>query len=491
MTVVLDSRRDFTLENFRRVTVDGEGIEIGPQGRKAMDDAHASFIAMLDQDRTQFVYGTTSMAGQDAKKAIPPEEQREHANRRRQMRRRGGLGFGGGYLDDRVVRGIVFARLSNYIEGNAKSRAVIAERIAAILDGPLPKVPMDGQVGAGEILPMAFVNAALPDGEYEEGEPMALGNGSPVSAALIADTALHARNRLEHAVAVFALAIESFEAPLQAYDPALEQLWDEEFEVEALRALNQNLEGAMTEGRRFYQAPVSYRILPRVLGQAFRAVSLVEKAAAASLRSVSDNPVYVLPDGEHPYGRAFSTGGYHNGMAYPAMQMLALAWADLMLLIERMTISMHRGDVSLLPDRLVRPGSDAWGSTGMSSWLAGGLLEQARVEASSAVLLPGTAHDAQNDIASPTFIAYGKERRVAELFDSALALLALVASQGLWVTEREPAPPLRDLLAAVRAVFPPVDDIEGGRATGEEAERLAAVFSEAALMGRLPAAVPA
>src|SRR5207249_3421209 len=114
----------------------------------------------------------------------------------------------------------------------------------------------------------------------------------------------HARNRLEHAVAVFALAIESFEAPLEAYDPALEQLWDEEFEVEALRALNQNLDGAMTEGRRFYQAPVSYRILPRVLGQAFRAVSLVEKAAAASLRSVSDNPVYVLPDSEHPHGRA-------------------------------------------------------------------------------------------------------------------------------------------------------------------------------------------
>jgi histidine ammonia-lyase len=490
MSVVLDSRADFTLANYRRVAVDGESIELGPRARKAMDDAHASFLAMLDQDRTQFVYGTTSMAGQDAKRAIPPEEQRAHANRMRGRRRRGGLAFGGGYLDDRVVRGIVFARLSNYIEGNAKSRAVVAERIASILDGPLPKVPLDGQVGAGEILPMAFVNSALPEGELEEGEPMALGNGSPVSSALIADTALHARNRLETAVAVFALAVESFEAPLQAYDPALEHLWDEEFEIEALQALNRNLQGAMTEGRRFYQAPVSYRILPRVLGQAFRAVSLVEKAAAASLRAVSDNPVYVLPDEEHPYGRAFSTGGYHNGMAYPAMHLLALAWTDLMLLIERMTISMHRGEVSLLPDRLVRPGSDAWGSTGLSSWIAGGLLEQARVEASSAIFLPSSAHDAQNDVASPTFIAYRQERRVAELFDAALALLAAVASQGLWVTDRQPAPPLRELLATVRSVFPPVDDIEADRSMGEEAEQLAKVFSEAALSGRL-ARVPA
>jgi hypothetical protein len=37
-----------------------------------------------------------------------------------------------------------------------------------------------------------------------------------------------------------------------------------------------------------HQAPVSYRILPRVGGQAHRAVAGVEHAASVSLRSVSD-----------------------------------------------------------------------------------------------------------------------------------------------------------------------------------------------------------
>src|SRR5581483_10694474 len=255
------------------------------------------------------------------------------------------------------------------------------------------------------------------------------------------------------ATAVFCLAIEGFKAQLQAYDPALIDLWGDEHEGEALRAINRWLEGCDKENRRFFQSPVSYRILPRVLGQAYRAVAAIEHAARVSLSSVTDNPVYLFPDDEHPYGRAFSTGGYHNGMAYPAMHMLELAWTDLMLLIERMCISFHVGEVSHLPDRLSKSG-DMMASTLQTSWIAGGLLEQARVAASSGVFIPSSAHDSQNDTASPTFIAYTKEQRVAELFDGAIALLAIAASQALWVTDREPAPPLRDLLATVQSVFP-------------------------------------
>jgi histidine ammonia-lyase len=169
------------------------------------------------------------------------------------------------------------------------------------------------------------------------------------------------------------------------------------------------------------------------------------------------------------------------------MHMLELAWTDLMLLIERMCISFHVGEVSHLPHGLIKPGSDVMGTTGQTAWIAGGLLEEARVCASSGVFIPGSAHDSQNDTASPTFIAYKKERRVAELFDDAIALLAVAASQALWVTDREPAPPLRDLLATIQAVFPPVEEW-GGRALGHEAAKVADLLHEAALTGELSAA---
>src|SRR6266508_1122180 len=205
--MVLNSRQDFTLATYRRVAVGGESVRIGPQAKRAMSSARRSFMALLDSDRRQFIYGTTSGGGPEGKVRIPPEEQRRRAQQIGR-RLRSGSGFGGGFLEDRVVRGIILCRLTNFIEGNAKTRPAIAERIAAMLDGPLPRVPLDGQVGAGEILPLAHILSRLPEGDFEEGEPMALVNGSPCSAALVADTALHARNRLESAHRAFARSEE-------------------------------------------------------------------------------------------------------------------------------------------------------------------------------------------------------------------------------------------------------------------------------------------
>jgi histidine ammonia-lyase len=46
MTVVVNTRADFTLENFRRVAVDGEGVAIGDEARQVMSEARAHFNAL-------------------------------------------------------------------------------------------------------------------------------------------------------------------------------------------------------------------------------------------------------------------------------------------------------------------------------------------------------------------------------------------------------------------------------------------------------------
>ena len=477
MTVVVDTREDFTLENFRRVALGGEGVRIGPRARERMESTRASFVALLDSDRTAFIYGTTTRPGIEVGRALTPDEQRGYAQA---LRGSWSPSFGGGgVLEEHVVRGIVFARLANFVEGNAKTRPVVAERIAALLEGQLPAVPLGGHVAAGEILTLAPLMNAI-DGDFEEGETMALVNGSPCAAALAADVALAARHRLDAAERVFALSVEAFGAPLDAYDEALEALWEDEHEIAALRGLRRHLEGAVEADRLGHQAPVSYRILPRVLGQAYRAVGAVEHAATVSLRSVTDNPVYLPPDEQNPLGRAISTGGYHNGIAYPAMSTLAAAWADLILLAERHVTAMHVGATSQLPPLLERPGGGG-GKTNLLGWAAGSFLEDARTAASS-TLLPSGVGDAQNDVGAPTFLAYRKERFVAECLDSALALLAASSSQGLWATDRMPAPPLRPLLERVRELFPPVDD-PSSRRIGDELGRLAQAFGGAALTG--------
>ena len=172
MTVVINGRDDFTLENYRRVSEGGEPVAIGPHAREAMAAARADFIRLLESDRTQFIYGVTSSLGPRAKVTIPPEQQRAHA-RAFEFRGNWARGFGGGYLDERVVRGIIFARLANFVAGNSKARPVVAERLAALLDGPLPPVPLDGEVGAGEVLPLAHVlrGFRLDDDRGGRGQP--------------------------------------------------------------------------------------------------------------------------------------------------------------------------------------------------------------------------------------------------------------------------------------------------------------------------------
>ena len=65
----------------------------------------------------------------------------------------------------------------------------------------------------------------------------------------------------------------------------------------------------------------------------------------------------------------------------------------------------------------------------------------------------------KSDVLLPTFAAYEKEAEVAHCLAVCLAALAAVASQVLWAAEKAPAPPLRELLAEVRAHFPPVDSL--------------------------------
>lgn len=470
MTVVLDSRDDLSLENFRRVAVGGEGIAFGPAASRAMERGREQFVRLLESDRTSFIYGTTSLYGRGAKVPIPPEQQRAMA---RSFGPSPGRGYGGGHLDERVVRGIVFARLANYVSGTGKVRPVVAERVAALLDEPLPPVPVDGQVGAGEILPLFHVLAGIRRDDLEEGEAMALINGSPCSAALAADVALQARHREEQAEAVFALSVEAFRAPLTAYDATLDELWGDEDEAAALASLRTHLEGADTDGRLFHQPPVSYRILGRMLGAGRRAVRAVETAARVSLRSVTDNPVFLPPDDSHPLGRAVSTGGYHNSMVPPALNGLSAAWADLAVIAERHATALCSPDTSGLP---------AHAAT-LYGWVLGGFAEAARA-AAAPTFSPAAVNDPQNDIASVSFLAYRNEVRAAECLDNALAGLCIVASQCLQATDRLPAPPLRPLLAGVREVFPVMEDLTE-RHLESEASALAAVLHEGALSGRL------
>ncbi len=475
MTLVVRTRADLTLDAFRRVAWRGEPVMLHADAVACMRDARAAFERLLD-DPGVYIYGVTSGYGQRASVRLTREERREQAARPSHVVR---TSFGEP-LPERITRGIVLARLANFVEGHAAVSPAIAEGVAAMLDAArLPAVPALGNGCPGEIQALSHLFSELQQrATLAEKDALALVNGSPCASALTADAALEARHRWETAMEVFALAWEAIAAPLEHLDSALDGLWEDPHEARTLVRLRELLEGAPEGGRRSYQAPVSWRIAPRVLGQALRAAAQAEEVASISLRAVSDNPVYLPPDDGHPDGRAVSTGGFHNGRAYPALDNLAAAWADAALLCDRQLSKLLDGRVSELPDQLVAGAGVYLGGLGFA---AAGYAEQARY-AAQRTLLPGSEGGGfgQNDVSVPTFLAWRKAAEAGRCLDAGLALLAMVASQAFFVTEREPPRRLRPLLETVRAIAPPMTE---PRPPGPDAERLQRHFTARALEG--------
>ncbi|TIX95983.1 MAG: histidine ammonia-lyase [Mesorhizobium sp.] len=476
MTTILTTREDINLSSVFRVAWKKDTVQISGKALQRIAECRASFLRLIETEPVPVIYGVTTAMGELASRRLELGERGRHAR----IKAFAAATSFGEPLPDRVVRAIVLARLANFLEGNAATTPRMALAVAAMLDGkPMPMVPSSGQGGAGEILALYPLFAELSTRfELEVKERGSLINGSPCAAALVADAALAARRRIRLAEKVFALSIEAFRAPLEHYDPALDALWGDEHEATALRGLREFLAGAGT-GRRNYQAPVSYRIVPRILGQAHRALALAERAATVSLASVSDNPVYIPPDDGHPLGRCISTGGYHNAMATPALDDLAAIWADICLLCDRHASKLLNGKVSLLPDLLLTgrdwSDSDGHGNVGYVPMAITGYLEQAKL-AAQRTFIPGTesAGAGQDDVATTVFLAWTKEARAGRCLDAAMAMLAVIASQALHVTERVAPPALLSFVANIRSIVPPVGD---DRVLGPELANLTEWFT--------------
>jgi histidine ammonia-lyase len=475
-SIHLASRHDIDLDTYRAVAWEARPVALTTDARDLLTE-HRGHYERLIGGEGKGVYGIHVGQGE---MAVAPMSGDEVDRLARMKPLAAAVPFGRPY-PRRVVRGMVLSRLANLIGGHGGATPRLVDDIVAMLnDDRIPDVPQSGHGGPGEILATYALFADLSrTRDLVAGERGALINGAPCAAALLADAVLVAERRIALAERVLALAIDAFNAPDDHYRVELAELWGGEHNHLAFTRLAALLAHDELIPQRDHQAPVSFRSVPAMLGQAHWALDEARRLAAVALSAVTHNPTWLPPTARHPNGECFSNGGYNNAMAAPLMDNLAGASVELCLLCERLSTGLLNGRVSGLPDFLLvdRDGgnTDGHGAVGYIPMAIVGFLEEARAAAQRTFTPPSDVSVfGQDNVAATAFLAWPKQETAGRCLDACLALLGVIASQALAVTKRQArSQPLKDILAVIRTHVPPITD---DRVLGPEIGRLCAAF---------------
>lgn len=472
MTVVtIRARSDFTLANFERVAWRGHELRLADAAWTRIEAARAAFLEYLAGHPDEKIYGVTTGFGDRARRVLEPADRDSQATWPGYHR---GIGHGDPY-PPRVVRGMVFARLANFVGGESAVSPGLVRAVGDMLNrGPLPLVRSRGQLSSGEVNTLLELFGHLLGQDREVKDAASITNGSPCSSAMGADAAIRAGRRLRLVDQVMALAVMAAAIPWTPYDHRLADVWCDEGDRAALLGLSALLPPERAPAGQQTQPPVSWRVVPKIVGEAYRSAARLVVAAEAALASNSDNPV-IVPGSAHslaPGPAILPNGGFHNGAIYPALDSLGRAWADVGTLSGRHLVRL----LKLIPD-LARDSAAAAGREGMSLYGLTGIqpyfAREGREAAAPTFLLCEDTVNEQTDVLLPTAIAYDKELRAGAALSGCLACLAIAASECLWLRGEAVDGAVGNLLEEIRDACPPCGPL---RNLGPDLERVSAVL---------------
>ena len=128
MPVSLNEPDDLTLINLERVAVKGQKIRFGKTAIRTISDSNKAFREYVSARPNEFIYGTTSDYGPNAKNRINDKE-------RQRLKKIGvpflGLSFDDKNLPESAVRSMVFAILGRQPSwGSSTGQQLLSRNIA-------------------------------------------------------------------------------------------------------------------------------------------------------------------------------------------------------------------------------------------------------------------------------------------------------------------------------------------------------------------------
>jgi histidine ammonia-lyase len=473
-TVVITG--ELTLEDVERVAR-GAGsvrVELADSARVRVRAARALVDRIVREGRV--VYGITTGFGALSEVVVPADRLLElQAN----LIRSHAAGVGEP-LDEIETRSIMLLRASVLALGHSGVREEVIELLLGCLNaGVHPVIPGRGSVGAsGDLAPLSHLALVLLgegeawlDGERLDGgaaldraglnrlvlqakEGLALNNGTQVHTGIGVLALLRAERALETLEVAGAMSLEGLRGTPDAFDVLIQGVRRQRGQqVSAARLRTLLADSEIRESHRTgdprVQDAYSLRCMPQVHGAARQAFGFVREVLEAEANSATDNPLLFAAE-----ERVISGGNFHGQPVAQALDLLAIACADLGSIAERRIARLVDPALSGLPAFLTTdPGVNS--GLMMAQIVAASLVTDLRLCAHPASVDSVPTDANKEDHVSMGVAAARTAREAVQLLETMAALELLTAAQALeFLKPLRPGRGVSVAYDAVRAAVP-------------------------------------
>ena len=385
-------------------------------------------------------------------------------------------------LPEDVVRATMLLRANAFASNYSGPRIELVDRLLDFLNkGLIPVIPAKGSVGAsGDLAPLAHMSGALcgfpeaeifykgkrqpardaimkagldPDFVLHAKDASALINGSTVSLAIAALALFDAKRIRRTADIGMALSLEAMRGELAAFDARVHKARPHEGQRKVASNIRKITAGTQRcseaarltiypdEARAAGKPPAprvqdvySLRCAPQVHGPVLEAIDYASKIITTEINSATDNPL--IFENEDGTSVIISGGHFHGQYVAQAMDLLAIAMADLGSICERRLARLIDPNMSYgLPRNLLagKRGLNTGYATVQCSMSALVMENRTLSMPGSVDSIPGKGN-AEDHVSNSTWCAR-KARTIVENTEYIVAMEILMACQALSLIE--------------------------------------------------------
>jgi len=336
-------------------------VELTDDARESVRRARDVVEELDRSEPRRHVYGVNTGFGALSEVHISPSDVRAL---QRNLLRSHACGVGPD-LPPHEVRAMMALRAQVLALGHSGVREALIDRLALLLNrNVLPRIPAQGSVGAsGDLAPLAHLalvligeGEATHEGELLSGgdalaragiepivleakEGLALINGTQYMAGLGALSLIEAARLATLADVAGAMSLEALKGSQRPFDERLMKLRPHPGQADSAANLRRMLTGsAIMESHKDcgkIQDAYSLRCMPQVHGATRDALNWASDVVERELNSVTDNPLVFPKDDAHAEADLISGGNFHGQPLALALDLAAMALAELANISER------------------------------------------------------------------------------------------------------------------------------------------------------------